>query len=801
MTKEAKATALKNKLDNAYASKDHTHDEYLTSVTVEKQTTAESGYAATYVVKQDNTQVGSKINIPKDFLVKSAELKTSTANNSPETGFSSGDKYIDFVVNATDGTGTDSHIYLNVKDLVDIYTADETTLTLSNNNQFSIKSVPSHTHNYLTSSDISGKIDTAGTGLSKSGTTLNHSNSINARTTAALKKYKYDAQGHITEESDISASDLPSHTHSINDVKTGTFTDLQTLINNATAPSGQIPTIILDKDYKYDSSTDSSLTSGITIGKNITIYGNGHIIDGNNTTRAFFVNSSYTVNLNDLILQNNQAIGNYVYGGAIYANSATVNINNTTLQNNKGASRSGAIYAGSNSQVNITESTLINNTSGSNGGAIYAYKANINITESTLINNTSGSNGGAIYIDDSPINITNSIIKNNTATNYANIYCKTATTVYNCDINNISTTCYNVTNKPYLTDHQSLKTINNESIIGSGNITIQGGGEVGTFTDLQTLITNASEDTIVLNKDYKYNSTTDSALSSGIAIPNDIITIIGNGHIIDGNNYARAFIDEAGYTWELNDLKIQNCTNANCSYGHDEGGAIYNAGTLTVTNTTFNSNTAITSGGAIHATSSATVNINNSIFTHNTAENYGGGAISIWDSQVNINNTTFNKNTTIDGGAILAEEESQVNINNTNITQNNAYNRGGAIYANSSNISINYTNMDNNNTETVDGGAIYAYDSGVIIISSQFTNNSAARNGGAIFADDNSQINIKESTIKNNIAESYSNISCENATTVYNCIINNINTTCYNVTKKKYATEDLIGQAITYINQ
>lgn len=72
----------------------------------------------------------------------------------------------------------------------------------------------SHTHSgYLTSSDISGKIDTAGTGLSKSGTTLNHSNSVTAQTSTALKKIKYDAQGHITGTDSVAAGDLPSHTH------------------------------------------------------------------------------------------------------------------------------------------------------------------------------------------------------------------------------------------------------------------------------------------------------------------------------------------------------------------------------------------------------------------------------------------------------------------------------------------------------------------------------------------------------------------------------------------------------------
>ena len=66
--------------------------------------------------------------------------------------------------------------------------------------------------------DISGKIDTAGTGLSKSGTTLNHSNSITAQTSPVFKKFKYDNTGHITGTSDVGAYDLPSHNHSISNI-------------------------------------------------------------------------------------------------------------------------------------------------------------------------------------------------------------------------------------------------------------------------------------------------------------------------------------------------------------------------------------------------------------------------------------------------------------------------------------------------------------------------------------------------------------------------------------------------------
>ena len=107
-----------------------------TIVTVEKQDTAETGYAATYVVKQNSAQVGSKINIPKDFLVKSGEVKTAAAADLTTlgNGYSAGDKYIDFVINTKGNDGTDEHMYINVKDLVEdtTYEADEDTLTLSN---------------------------------------------------------------------------------------------------------------------------------------------------------------------------------------------------------------------------------------------------------------------------------------------------------------------------------------------------------------------------------------------------------------------------------------------------------------------------------------------------------------------------------------------------------------------------------------------------------------------------------------------------------------------------------------------
>ena len=107
-------------------------------VTVEKLAATEEGYIASYAVKQNGTQVGATINIPKDYLVKNAELKTCTEVDQPVEGYKIGDKYMDFTINTVEGSGNKSHIYINVNELFDAYTSgseasDTVVVTVDNN--------------------------------------------------------------------------------------------------------------------------------------------------------------------------------------------------------------------------------------------------------------------------------------------------------------------------------------------------------------------------------------------------------------------------------------------------------------------------------------------------------------------------------------------------------------------------------------------------------------------------------------------------------------------------------------------
>ena len=110
-------------------------------ISVVKQATAETGYASSYYVTVDGTQVGAKINIEKDKMLRSVSVETVGATPTSEetaAGLVTGDQYILMVVQTVDNDGT-TNLILPISDMFDLQTADESTLTLSSSGVFSIK--------------------------------------------------------------------------------------------------------------------------------------------------------------------------------------------------------------------------------------------------------------------------------------------------------------------------------------------------------------------------------------------------------------------------------------------------------------------------------------------------------------------------------------------------------------------------------------------------------------------------------------------------------------------------------------
>lgn len=90
---------------------------------IEKQATAEEGYAASYklmkTVGDESSCVGDVINIPKDMVLQSATLERVVEENVPYDGAAIGDPYIHMVFSDDPASTID----VAVKDLVDTYTA------------------------------------------------------------------------------------------------------------------------------------------------------------------------------------------------------------------------------------------------------------------------------------------------------------------------------------------------------------------------------------------------------------------------------------------------------------------------------------------------------------------------------------------------------------------------------------------------------------------------------------------------------------------------------------------------------
>ena len=117
--------------------------EAMSTIKLDTMETPTEGYLKSYQLTQGGKRVGV-IDIPKDFLVKSATQGIVTEDDKAEGGkfhnddtFKVGDAYIDFVINSKDGSAADEHLYLNVANLVDHYKAGDG--LQMENNVFSVK--------------------------------------------------------------------------------------------------------------------------------------------------------------------------------------------------------------------------------------------------------------------------------------------------------------------------------------------------------------------------------------------------------------------------------------------------------------------------------------------------------------------------------------------------------------------------------------------------------------------------------------------------------------------------------------
>ena len=455
-----------------------------------------------------------------------------------------------------------------------------------------------------------------------------------------------------------------------------------------------------------------------------------------------------------------------LYGAGIFIQGSKFSITSCVFDSNTASGKgnmtpndnNGAAIEVTNTDKAITgtiSKTKFTNNKAQYGGAIDICAGTIKIINSKFINNSADVEGGAIDINaangNPKVTISSSNFINNSAPVGGAI----------CNVHDLT-----VKGSTFI-DNTPNTIFNWVGAGGNLNLNIR------TFTDLQNAI-GLVTGTLTLNQNIAMTAKEAADFTNGITINKDIV-IDGKGHTIDAKNLGRIFSIGEGFTVTL--------TNATLINGKaTEGGAIYNDGSLTLSDVKLSDNAADGYGGAVF--NNGELVVSDSVFDSNDIVNrgsasvdYGGAAIYNWkEGTLKVTNSNFTnniknyKNGDNLVGAITTIGNATVSGSNF---VNNSGRWGGAISATGAELRKNSSTLTVSNTIFKDNsalyaGAVYIWGSNYNIADCVFDNNTAFgkgnmtpnnNNGGALVVSQVSRFNepitgtISGSNFTNNKAQ------------------------------------------------
>ncbi|PTY01552.1 hypothetical protein DB346_12440 [Verrucomicrobia bacterium LW23] len=360
----------------------------------------------------------------------------------------------------------------------------------------------------------------------------------------------------------------------------------------------------------------------------------------------------------------------------------TVNISGITITNGAG-SNGGGITIANGGTVTLNAVTVRNNNATGSGAGIYSNNARLEIIDSTIRNNTStGSNGGGIGIvgASSVFILTNSTVSNNTIANYGGgIYITGGITA------NIS----------------GSTITNNTTTLG---VNRYGGG---------LYINNNGGTTTITNSNIRTNTSGDR----GAGIHNLAGTLnITGGSVAD------------------NVLSFTSSSSG--------GAGIYNAGTLTLTNASVDTNRSPISGGGIYNAAGTLTLDNTDVVLNQTtstaAGNYGAGIYSAGGTVTIRNGSLVSQNTTVSGsggGIAILSSGNTLTIEDSTVSFNTAFSGGGGIYVGTGTVTLTNANIDDNTLNASgNGGGLFIGGGTLTVTGGTMSRNTAGDRGGALYS-------------------------------------------------------------------
>ncbi len=483
---------------------------------------------------------------------------------------------------------------------------------------------------------------------------------------------------------------------------------------------------------------------------------------------------------------------------------ATVFIGNTTFTGNHSNADGGTIAAGANSKFVVDSATFTKNTADSSAGAIFSYSTAtatqeasgvhstggiLEITNTNFLENSAGSTG-AVAVMAKNSSITNSKFIGNNATkeggalmvgSLGQAYLDNVLFERNYVSNGFGGAIITrVANSERDNSVAQLDILNSEFKLNSA--TTNGGAIDNHLYNSKT----QSGAVYVFNSDFEQNSaaTGGAIFNHGIA---DINGKFGTMNIVEtdfiGNTTTGAYanvngtiIGAGGAIYNAGTMTITDSEFEKNSAKDSLGGAFFvaNGSVTTIADSDFDSNTAAWGGAGYTSTGAKMLTITDSDFTNNSA--LGVGALGIF-SNAKLTNVDFERNKATDAaddgaGALFLGAVSKTEIINSTFKFNESASVGGAIAMRAPNIADNSgAKLDivgatfNGNVAATNGGAIYStfYNNkdnlNVVVVNNTTFLNNMAQNGGAIYnegildmADNKAQMLLKDVVFNGNSA-------------------------------------------------
>jgi len=245
---------------------------------------------------------------------------------------------------------------------------------------------------------------------------------------------------------------------------------------------------------------------------------------------------------------------------------------------------------------------------------------------------------------------------------------------------------------------------------------------------------------------------------------NVALTVNGVGAsstVINANHIDRAFaVDAPGDSLSISGVTIENGAQPDTSPSDNStapgyGGAIYNDGSLTVTNSTLEGNEAYYDGGAIYSGSGATsTSISGSSTSGSEDLTEDAGGLFVDAGSMSISSSTFDSDTAPDAyaGALYDDSTGAGTITGSTFENDSSYYSGAIYQAGTGSLSITSSNISDDSTQggydDAFGGAVDTH-AGTLSITSSTLDNDSGGGGGALYLDSTGAATLTNDTFAN----------------------------------------------------